>query len=60
MIQTIVLLIGPCLLTYLSYQKFIKDKHILIKIITPIFVFFVSFVVLFIALAAVGAMPFIR
>jgi hypothetical protein len=60
MIQSIILLIGPSLLSYLSYQNFIKDAHILIKIIASIFVFAVSFVVILIALIAVGAISFQR
>ena len=60
MIQSIILLTGSCLLTYLSYRKFIKDGHVLIKIIASIFVFAVSFVVILFALIAVGAISFQR
>lgn len=55
-----VVLIGPGLLTYLSYQKFLKESHIVMKIIAPIFIFAVSFAVIAFALAIVFVAAFGR
>ena len=42
-------LMGPGLLTYLSYQKFIRETPIIVRIIAPIFIFAVSFAVILIS-----------
>lgn len=60
MFQLIIILVGSLLMTYLSYQTLMKEAHILVKLIAPVVVFAVSFVVIFIALLIVGVIPFQR
>lgn len=55
-----IILIGPSLITYLSYQKFLREAHILVKIIAPIFIFAVSFAAITFALVIVFVAAFGR
>lgn len=53
-------IIGPCAVCYLSYQKFLKGKNIFIRVVVPIPIFIVTYIIIFLSLLAVGAIPFSR